>query len=148
MGVPAKGQIGRPFFNNEDLFRPPDAAVFLDGKPVGRSPLSLKDIEAGSHTVVVKKEGLMPYEETVSLRDEVVTVNAKLEESGLLVVEGYPEGASVNLDGVFIDKTPLKRKNEPGKYTLKVERDGYLPYLILNNDGLNPRFPLPVEYPP
>lgn len=60
-----------------------------------------------------------------------VDVSGKGEEAGkaLLSVEADVPGARVLLDGREIGKTPLRnRETEPGKYRLRVEKEGYEPY--------------------
>jgi hypothetical protein len=60
-----------------------------------------------------------------------VDVSGKGEAAGkaLLSVEADVPGARVLLDGREIGKTPLRnRETAPGKYRLRVEKEGYEPY--------------------
>jgi hypothetical protein len=57
-----------------------DAVVAVDGLDVGAAPVSVQRRE-GSHRIVVRKEGFVPYETSVSLAaGESVNINATLPE--------------------------------------------------------------------
>jgi hypothetical protein len=59
-----------------------------------------------------------------------VTPAATGRDSGGLVVESLPEGASVFVDGELVGKTPLSLDAvSAGEHVMRLERDGYLPWL-------------------
>ena len=47
---------------------PPNATVTVDGNAVGRTPITLRDLPAGTHTVVVAAPGRVTQSKTVELR--------------------------------------------------------------------------------
>jgi|GEM_PF-2128642 len=52
-----------------------DVAVFLDGKMVGESlPYQIKGVLPGFHTVALKKEGFLPWEIRVLVKEDIVTI--------------------------------------------------------------------------
>ena len=61
--------------------KPPGARVFVDGSPVGLTPLRLPELAAGSHTIRLELAGHRPWTTTVSLRaGQAERVTASLEE--------------------------------------------------------------------
>ena len=60
--------------------RPAGARVFVDGMPVGSTPLVLPDVTAGSHTVRIEMPGYRPWITTITLsRGMRSRVGASLE---------------------------------------------------------------------
>jgi hypothetical protein len=56
------------------LSLPDGAEIVLDGKTTGRiTPSMVNDIPAGSHIVRVQKPGYTPYEQSVDVRDSLIT---------------------------------------------------------------------------
>jgi hypothetical protein len=61
--------------------RPPGAAVFLDGKPVGTTPLTMPRVVAGSHVVRIELEGYRMWSGSVRVAvGEGNRVTASLEQ--------------------------------------------------------------------
>ena len=57
------------------------ADVALDGMPVGRTPLDLKDVITGGHLVSISKAGYNTYTQTVAVaEDKTTTLNATLSK--------------------------------------------------------------------
>jgi hypothetical protein len=62
---------------------PRGAAVLIDGRPVGRTPLQLARVRAGSHAVWVEREGYQRWTASIRVPAEKSTpVNVKLEVQG------------------------------------------------------------------
>lgn len=58
---------------------PSKADVYVDGRYGGLTPLMLKDIATGKHTVLVKKKGYKDYSKTVEVKeDRTAPMHAKL----------------------------------------------------------------------
>ena len=69
-----------PIIGAVNIISSPVADVYVDDKPVGRSPLSL-DLIVGKHTVVFKKDGFKTQEKVVEVREnDAVVVKVTLEE--------------------------------------------------------------------
>jgi hypothetical protein len=67
---------------------PPNAAVAVDGNPVGRTPVTLRDLAPGSHTVAVSMSGRVAQSRTVELRPGAASeVSVSLEAERPTVVE-------------------------------------------------------------
>ncbi len=101
---------------------PRDAAVHLDGRPVGRTPVSV-DAEAGPHTLRLTKDGFRPHEETVALqpnRETRTRIALRSIVRGSLEVVTTPPGATVQLGGRALGQTPLTLTLDEGTYDLEV----------------------------
>jgi hypothetical protein len=62
--------------------KPSGARVFLDGHPVGTTPLTLSKAPAGSHVVRLEREGYMPWSSGIQVvAGEQNRVTASLERS-------------------------------------------------------------------
>ena len=146
--VPAPGRL---------LIRstPSGAQVSLDGKSAGTTPLTLREVARGAHTVRVAREGFVSVERRVALTEAsaVVTVSVDLvarpvpkpaavpvaparrppppsaggaAETGALSVDSRPVGASVFIDGKLVGTTPLLIPTiNAAGHTIAMELSGY-----------------------
>lgn len=108
---------------------PPEADVWLDDKFVGKTPMILKRVEPGAHTVEVKKSGFASSMQKVEFGIKVTkqTVNLTLAEAGRLSVTTQPAGALVYLDGKKVGETPATLSLAPKTYELKLVMDNRAP---------------------
>ena len=94
---------------------PSEAEVILDGQNKGFSPLDL-DVIDGDHTVLIRKSGYkdLTSELSVEAGEEIITEPFKLArlDSKLQIISS-PEGASVNLNSVYLGMTPIDLELEP-----------------------------------
>jgi hypothetical protein len=99
-----------------------DAEVFVDGDGLGTTPIELKRIVSGPHTIRVVKEGYKPYKTKVNIRDgrETVVTAVLKPNFGTLVITSKPAVANVTIDGKPRGKTPLSVKLEPGDHDVVV----------------------------
>ena len=131
---------------------PAGAAVFVDGREHGRTPLTVRDLAPGAHRVRVVRDGYAPAERRVVItqsrpaqsivvplagpraaasRVPPPTIPAPSPAtigrySGDLVVESKPPGAKVYVDDKLAGTTPLSLQNVPaGSHAVRLERDGY-----------------------
>ena len=105
-----------------------DAWVLVDGEPAGQTPF-LEIIEAGRHTVTIRRDGFEDFSQDIDLKpDTSVEIRARLVriEPGLVVTIDIA-GATVSLDGeqvgtgqkVIVDPAPR------GRHEVTVEAEGY-----------------------
>ncbi len=87
---------------------PPGAEVFVDGAPVGRTPVRV-ELKAGTHSVEFKlKSATRTQTIAVKRGSEVpVTVDWNQKPIGSLQVNSTPTGARVSVDGKLRGETPL-----------------------------------------
>jgi hypothetical protein len=122
---------------------PSAARVVLDGQDVGVTPLTLRSLPFGTHTLRVTREGYESESRRViistaqpaqSLIVDLVRTRGGTASAGApdsrftasLAVESRPPGASVYLDGRRVGTTPLVLDAAPtGSHALRLELDGY-----------------------
>jgi serine/threonine protein kinase len=97
---------------------PSGAAVFVNGRRRGVTPLALRDLAPGNYTVRVSREGFSDASRRVSVTGTSVrevtvrlarrTAPAPTTFTGSLYVDSRPRGARVLLDGKEVGVTPLQ----------------------------------------
>jgi hypothetical protein len=99
-----------------------EAEVFVDGDGLGPTPIELKRIVSGPHTIRVVKDGYQPYQKKVNVRDGKKTVVAATLKPnfGTLMITSKPSRANVVIDGEPRGKTPLNVKLDPGRHDVVV----------------------------
>lgn len=104
--------------------KPLEAEVTLDGKVVGRTPLMLSEVPAGSHTVGIRLAGYRELSKRFQLSYEAYEaggkvpfkITARLEPIPVLVkAPGLPAGTTVTVDG---DKETFPLRVVPGRHDL------------------------------
>lgn len=53
---------------------PSDAMVWIDGKMVGNSPITIKDLQSGSHNVMIRKSNYHQFKKSVMITDNNTTI--------------------------------------------------------------------------
>lgn len=87
---------------------PPGATASLDGKDLGRTPLTVTDLPAGEHRLAVTLDGFKPIAHALTIRREKTTeLNFDLQRDVRRVrIVSKPEGARIFLDGDIVGTTP------------------------------------------
>jgi hypothetical protein len=91
---------------------PPGAKVLIDGEPSGVAPLTVSDLKAGEHTVVVQGTG-EPVSRTVTVQEGavaslVISMNsASAFASGWLAISGVP--VQIMENGTLLGSTETRR---------------------------------------
>ena len=109
---------------------PSDARVIIDGKERGTaSPsLTISDVEAGSHSIIVEAPGYVAFSEKVEVQGGVLNVKATLRKTpGRVSLQSDPQGAAIVVDGKDTgQKTPATIEVESDVFhELKLAFDGY-----------------------
>ncbi len=125
---------------------PPGASVEVNGRSEGRTPVSLRNIPLGGHTIVLTRPGYRPERRRVTLSPNRATQTlsvpmrrAERSESpegpapartdtfvGTMLVESRPVGARVFLDGREVGRTPMVLSDvRAGSHVVRLELDGY-----------------------
>jgi serine/threonine protein kinase len=127
---------------------PARAAVVVNNVWRGRTPLTLRGLAFGTHTVRVVEKGYEPETRRVSLDGRVpaATVSVQLERTapqrvetrptpapgattGSLYIESRPTGARVSVDGRLVGTTPLLIGDLlPGGRAIRLEHPGHRPW--------------------
>jgi hypothetical protein len=105
----------------------PEAEVFLDGSTLGKAPVDRRDLAAGKHYVIVRKEGYEEFKREVYLVDgQPVALVADLRNVGKVRFLSTPEGADVTVDGEPMGKTPVSRDDiAAGEHVIAFRLNGF-----------------------
>jgi len=126
---------------------PAGAAVAIDGQAVGSTPLTTRELEAGTHVVRVSRDGYAAEQRRVTITSarpsQSLTIDLARERRGAqapgpatsaasgrinagLLVDSRPAGASVFVDDRLVGTTPLTLSTmNAGEHAVRLERDGY-----------------------
>jgi hypothetical protein len=106
---------------------PSGATVTLDGKKLGVTPLTITDLDLGTHQYSLNLDDYFQMNGTVTLTDEnQQTILADLKEMPGLVFNSIPVGATISIDGNSVGKTPITVRNlTPGQINFTATLEGY-----------------------
>ena len=107
---------------------PPGAAVWVDGRDVGRSPVSVGQLEPGVHSMRVELAGHAPtgFEFTVVAGTPPGPWSFSLYPlSAPLRVTSEPAAALITVDGEWLGRAPVDAPLSPGRHEIRVEAKGY-----------------------
>lgn len=107
---------------------PVGATVLVDGKPVGKTPMVVRGIAPGPHTVRVEGEGRSPSELRIEFPREgpPTPLHVALQTLNVaLALESDPSPVLVRVDGAYVGNTPLSGATAPGTHELRMERQGF-----------------------
>ena len=109
---------------------PSSAQVFLDGKPVGTTPIAKKVIASGTHQLRVNYNLYHEYEEEFAVQDgDDKKFNFNLIPAfGTLVINSSPESeARVYVDDQSVGTTPYTKEMMPsGQYRIRIDKELWL----------------------
>jgi len=122
---------GSPLTGDLDLTSDPSGAtVKLDGREVGKTPLTLERLPVGEHTLDLDKDGTYAARRQITIAANTLEkLSLKLDRlKGKLTVFSDPREATVALDGKEIGTTPLSLETEAGPHALRLTKEGYKPH--------------------
>ncbi|MCZ7677270.1 MAG: PEGA domain-containing protein [Sandaracinaceae bacterium] len=108
---------------------PTGAPIFVDGRPVGTTPMVVEGVTVGPHTVEIRPPGVPPYSQQVTiLAGQRVTVTMPTTGGGVLRVIATAPGAIISIDGEVIGPSPAVRENmAAGEHIVEATAEGYQP---------------------
>jgi len=109
---------------------PAGATVQMDGDGVGTTPLTVEQVAAGEHRLVVSLEGYKTVQRTVDVRRQRgADVELQLEKDFRRIqITSTPDGARAYLDGDEIGTTPLTvDAAQTGSHELRLSLAGHAP---------------------
>lgn len=122
---------GRPTATFTLNTTPSGAEIYLDGRPVGQTPLRINDVEPGSHVIRCSLDGYQDQSITSAVRaledrHHAITLKPLAQTRGEIAVESFPSGCAVHLDAVYQGLTPLRLQSvAPGRHFLTCSHHGY-----------------------
>jgi hypothetical protein len=107
---------------------PADASLFINGRPVGKSPWAQEYVAGTRLAIRITKDEHVDWTEEVVLSGDT-TISAKLAlAGGTLSITTTPAGAKVYLDGQGIGISPVRQEQvAAGEHVLHIEAHGYVP---------------------
>jgi len=107
----------------------PEAKVLVDGREIGRTPLSDATVSPGEHRIRVEKSGYEPYRKRIRINEGrsmslYVDLSVAQPRNGRLYVETEPEGARVTILNIR-PRFHQGMELTPGRYHVEVFSDGY-----------------------
>jgi serine/threonine protein kinase len=108
--------------------RPGGAEVFLDGTPLGRTPLHQVVVKGKAETLRLEKPDYLPLD--VALKAEDRDLSLRLQPAPFdVAVASEPPGAEAFLDGEAKGRTPLSAQvPAEGTHQLRLTLEGYQPW--------------------
>lgn len=111
---------------------PVGATVFINEEQKGVTPLVLSDVPLGTYVLKLQLQGFQEVQQEVQLTAETnaldlpFTLEKAAAETGILMVESSPPGATVVIGKRAVGVTPKKLANtKVGKYTIILKLEGY-----------------------
>lgn len=111
--------------------QPAGAAVFLNGRLTGATPVRITDLPVGNYSVRLEKDGHHTVLRPIRLRRGGVELREELQALPVarLRVAVEPAGAEVLLDGELLGTTPLFLPSVPsGPHELVVRKTNFVPW--------------------
>ena len=98
---------------------PPNADVYINGKKVGKTPISL-ELREGKYNITVRTA---PFVEETKKNvqvyfDKTIVLKFKPSPKGVLVADSIPQGAEVYDKREFLGTTPVKAMLNPGVHEI------------------------------
>jgi hypothetical protein len=131
--VPTESRVAKVSVTSQLL----DAEVLVDGKPKGSTPLAAELLlDPGTHLISVRRDGYRTADEQVTLVEgstrqlvlnpepDPAAQSTRGERVELVVSETDP---TVVVDGVAQSGSPSVLKLLPGRHTIRVECQGFIP---------------------
>ena len=111
---------------------PDGAEVFVDDRPVGRTPLAEPLIaDPGQHSIRVERDGYKPLRTEVNVASgAAIAVRSKLRAvAAWIKIACQAEEAVVHIDGKVAGGCPYEGEVQPGEHEVKVLEAGKSPFI-------------------
>jgi hypothetical protein len=129
---------------------PPGATVVVDGEPRGGTPVAVRGLPLGPHTIAISAPGYPVWERRIMLTADRPSQSFEVSLAGetgvpaaataaaaavepaapaALQVDSRPAGAQVWMDGTLVGTTPLLLSGVgTGPHAVRIELSGYRPW--------------------
>ena len=108
------------------------ASVTIDGRsdPGWVTPSTIADLSAGTHNVVISKDGYDSFQQSVTVEagGTASVVGNLSSPSGEIVIETTPSGVEVLIDGNSYGSSPIRATLAEGNHSYSVKMPGGEPY--------------------
>ncbi len=111
--------------NLKIMTTPFDATIKIDGKELGKTPLTLKNQLIGDYTVELSLPGYATAYEKVTITEGLTAqVNTSLQNGMQVEISSNPSGADLFIDDKPAGKTPYTGNLGYGSHKLRIESNG------------------------
>ncbi len=141
--------------NLKVISTPMEASIKLDGKDMGQTPATLKNLLIGDYTVELSLAGFAKHSEKTTIAEgQTATLNATLQNGREVSVNSTPTGVDLYIDNQSVGTTPWKGNLIFGEHSLRIqqgekkaekivsitekEKEGSFLLLLNEKEGLNP----------
>tara|TARA_R110002096_G_scaffold61399_1_gene152553 strand:- start:11572 stop:13611 length:2040 start_codon:yes stop_codon:yes gene_type:complete len=111
-----------------DVTKVDQAKVFIDNVEQGNAPITLENLSAGTHRIVIEAERYFPYTEDIEIegKDKTQELSVELVPAWAKVeFASVPEGAKILIDDESAANTPASIELVEGKYAIRVKKPGF-----------------------
>lgn len=110
----------------EIITEPESIPVELDGKSVGTSPVTIKELAQGRHKIKLNRKKLLVFRQIVDTSaNQISEVDFNLFKLGRILISSTPPGADIFLGDEKIGVTPKSVELPLGKHNIEIRREGY-----------------------
>ena len=104
---------------------PDGADVTVDGKVMGKTPMTLSDLLIGNHSVVLNHSGYFSLtEHVVVIENDTTTLNLKLLKGQEITISSDKDGDRIFIDGKYAGLSPVKTILTAGPHDVVSVRGG------------------------
>lgn len=121
------------------------ARVFVDGTPLGETPMNGVEIAGGDHLLRLEKERYLPLEQQLVVTgggEQQAVVVELLPGWGTVTLTSAPAGAAVSQDEQVLGTTPLTVELMAGDVMLTFDKEGFSPtaleFVVVAGQPLTP----------
>lgn len=108
-----------------------NARIFIDEEAQGKVPATIKNIEAGEHTIRITADRYLPYRQRLDIEglDREQTLEPQLQPAWAAVsIRSEPAGAELYIEDQMLGTTPLIAEIPQGRQTLQLRLDDHKPW--------------------
>ncbi len=111
--------------NLKVMSSPFEALVKINGKEMGQTPITIKNLLIGDYTVEISLSGFTTaIEKTTIAEGQTAIVNTTLVNGKPVTVNSVPSGVQLYIDGNLSGTTPYNGGLTFGNHTLRIEQNG------------------------
>lgn len=104
--------------------------ISIDGKIVGKTPLTVFDLSTGSHALKLSKSGYATYETTINIQaNQVRDIVTELQRAWMLSISSKPDGADVYINNKKVGNTPYQNSySDDTELKIELRKENCLPW--------------------
>ncbi len=111
--------------NLKVMSTPFEATIKLNGKEMGQTPVTLKNILIGDYTIELSLTGYATAIEKATITEgQTASINATLVNGRAVTVNSTPTGVNLFIDNVSVGSTPWQGNLTFGNHSLHIEQAG------------------------